>query len=925
MNLSIRTLTVVIYSLWFLSFCGQAQENPDCFACHGDKSATGTRKGKTVSVYVDEKVFASSAHSSLACIQCHADLEKKDFPHDAPLKKVDCGTCHSEENKNYQGSFHGVAAKRGDPLAPGCVDCHGKHDIWPVKNPQSNLLPLRIPFLCGKCHREGTPVSRQREIPQDNILENFSESIHGEGLLKRGLSVSASCVSCHSAHQILPHTDPRSTIARKNIASTCAKCHAQIELVHRKIIRGELWEKEASVLPACVDCHQPHKVRKVFYDQGMANKDCLICHSKPDLKAAKDGRSLFVDFLELEKSRHGAKVSCSQCHAEVSPSLTRPCASITKKVDCGSCHAAMNEQYQKSTHGMLAAKNDLNAPTCKECHGKHGVAGRREAASPIFPSNIPSLCARCHREGAKAAVRIHGPEQQIVSRYTESIHGKGLMKSGLLVTATCTDCHTAHYELPPGDTASSVNPLNLPATCGRCHHGIQEQFVQSIHSKTVSKSDKKLPVCSNCHSAHSIRRADIAGFKLEIMATCGHCHEDISRTYFDTYHGKVTQLGYAKTAKCYDCHGAHDIQPVGDPRSHLSRQNVVQTCQKCHPGATRRFAGYLSHATHHDPAKYPVLFWVFWGMTSLVIGTFFFSGLHTLLWLPRAWQMRKHHREEKFDPHEKQFQRFTRLNRTLHITLVVSFISLAMTGMTLKFSYTGWAVIISRLFGGFEMAGIWHRFAALLMVGIFITHIYDLLRRKRKEYKTWKALLFGPDTMLPTQRDFFEVVGSIKWFLGLGPRPQYGRWTYWEKFDYFAVFWGVFVIGSTGFMLWFPEFVTRFLPGSLINVATIVHSDEALLAAGFIFTIHFFNTHLRPEKFPMDIVVFTGRMPVEEFKRDKPAEYEALVASGELDKYLVEPYPPIVLRAIRTFGWIALTLGFSMVIWIIYGMLFAYR
>jgi cytochrome b subunit of formate dehydrogenase len=179
--------------------------------------------------------------------------------------------------------------------------------------------------------------------------------------------------------------------------------------------------------------------------------------------------------------------------------------------------------------------------------------------------------------------------------------------------------------------------------------------------------------------------------------------------------------------------------------------------------------------------------------------------------------------------------------------------------------------------------------------------------------------------MLPTRKDLADFIGSVKWFLGMGERPRYGRWTYWEKFDYFAVFWGIFVIGSTGLTLWFPEFFTQFIPGWFINVATIIHSDEALLAVGFIFTVHFFNTHLRPERFPMDLVVFTGRMPLEEFKRDKPAEYEALVKNGNLQEYIVEPYPPIVIRAIRTFGWIALATGFSIVVWIIYAMLFAYR
>jgi cytochrome b subunit of formate dehydrogenase len=274
---------------------------------------------------------------------------------------------------------------------------------------------------------------------------------------------------------------------------------------------------------------------------------------------------------------------------------------------------------------------------------------------------------------------------------------------------------------------------------------------------------------------------------------------------------------------------------------------------------------------------------------------------------------------------ERQFIRFTRLQRILHICMIVSFITLALTGLTLKFSYTKWAAVLSRLLGGFESAGNIHRSAALVMFSVFVTHLVDLYRLKRREHGSWRSLLFGPNSMLPNRSDFAEFVGTLKWFVGMGKRPAYGRWTYWEKFDYFAVFWGIAVIGSTGLTLWFPVFFTRFLPGSFLNIATIIHSDEALLATGFIFTVHLFNTHLRPEKFPMDITVFTGRMRLEELERDKPREYESLVASGKLDENLEEAYPSIVIRAIRAFAWVALALGFCIVLWIIYAMLFAYR
>ena len=638
-----RARLLVVICVGFLAggwWSARAQERADCLACHADKTLTGKRGGKTISLYVDGKKVSASVHGSLPCAACHADLQGKDLPHDVPLAKVQCGTCHTSEEAQHSASLHGRAISRGDQLAPRCKDCHGAHEIVPVKDPRSVVSPMRIPFVCGKCHSEGTPVQRQREIHQSNIVENYSESIHGEALLKKGLVVTATCTSCHTAHHILPHTDARSSIARRNIASTCTKCHAQIEQVHRKVIRGELWEKELHVLPACVDCHQPHKVRKVFYDQGMADTDCMRCHSRAEITSSKDGRSLVVKPEEVKGSRH-AKTACSQCHSGVNASHLRPCETITQKVDCSSCHAEVGQQYQKSVHGQLFAKKDQYAPVCTECHGTHGVLGKKDPTSPSFPTNVPVLCARCHREGNRAAIRYTGTQHQIVERYSESIHGKGLLKSGLTVTAMCTDCHTPHSEQPVSNPESSVNSRNLPATCGRCHHGIQEQFLGSIHATQVGKTDKALPVCSNCHTAHTIRRADAEGFKLQIMTQCGQCHEQIAKTYFDTYHGKVSQLGYTKTAKCYDCHGSHDIMAIADPRSHLSRENVVGTCQKCHPGANRRFAGYLTHATHHDPQKYPFLFWTFWGMTGLLVVTFVVGGLHTIFWIPRALQMRR--------------------------------------------------------------------------------------------------------------------------------------------------------------------------------------------------------------------------------------------------------------------------------------------
>ncbi|MEJ2617968.1 MAG: cytochrome c3 family protein, partial [Ignavibacteriaceae bacterium] len=320
-KLNCYTFSICVYFLLLLLFsianCTFAQENDDCLMCHGDNTLTAKKDGKTISLFVNSKKLAASVHSDVQCVDCHADLAGSDFPHKTDVAHAQCVPCHEEEQTLFSEGIHGEAKAKGDPLAPICQNCHGSHDIIPVKSPQSAVSPIKIPFVCGSCHKEGTKVQVQRHIPKDHIFENYSESMHGVGLLQKGLSVTATCASCHSAHKILPPSDPASTIARKNISKTCTKCHQEIETVHRKIIKGKLWEQTPHVLPVCIDCHPPHKIKKVLYEASVANQDCLNCHGRTNLKS-QDGRSMFVDVVKLQSSVH-TKVTCSQCHNTVNP------------------------------------------------------------------------------------------------------------------------------------------------------------------------------------------------------------------------------------------------------------------------------------------------------------------------------------------------------------------------------------------------------------------------------------------------------------------------------------------------------------------------------------------------------------------------------------------------------------------------------
>jgi cytochrome b subunit of formate dehydrogenase len=896
-----------------------AADHDTCLECHGEHDDD--------TPFVDGKLFGTTIHRDLDCVDCHEDVNPDDLPHADDLKPVYCGTCHDDAQADFDASIHGQALNRKLPYAPACKDCHGVHDIFSPADERSMAYKMNVPYLCGKCHREGAPVANTYQIAEHNILENYSESIHGVGLFKKGLMVTAACADCHGAHLILPHTEPRASTSPRNISKTCMKCHSKIEAVHTKIIRGELWEKAPGAIPACTDCHVPHKVRKEVTALTVADRDCLRCHAQEGLYSYEDGDTLLVtvDKEHLDGSMH-ANISCVKCHVDVDPRRKRPCET-SGAVDCSNCHAKISEEYAVSGHGQARAAGIEQAPYCTTCHGSHGTQSHLNEASPTYRARVPALCGDCHRTAGKATEAAHLSQESAFSDYSLSVHGRGLTEKGLLPSAVCIDCHSSHMVLKHSDERSTVSRKNLPATCATCHRGIYKDFIKSIHYSANEEEAEKLPTCASCHSSHTIGEVEKDAFMHEVTAQCGTCHGELAETYLDTMHGKAYRLGYLKAARCSDCHGAHDILATSNPESKVGHKNIVGTCRQCHEDATQRFTGYLTHATHHDPDKYPFLYYSYWAMTFLLVGVFTFFGLHTIMWLPRSFRYMIEHRKAAKRRESKYYiRRFTLPQRITHLCVIVSFLSLALTGMTLKFSSTPWAAFVSEMLGGVRGAGVLHRIAAVITFGYFAFHLTSLIRLKREKRLSFKELCFGKNSMMFNKKDFFDFIGTLKWFVGAGPRPRYGRWTYWEKFDYLAVFWGVAVIGASGLMLWLPELFTRILPGELINVATIIHSDEALLAVGFIFTVHFFNTHLRPEVFPMDTVVFTGLTPLEDYIKDRPEEYEEMKRTGEIRRRLVKKtLSPRQELAVRIMGSIFLGIGLILIALIIYSVLFGYK
>ena len=673
-----------------------------------------------------------------------------------------------------------------------------------------------------------------------------------------------------------------------------------------------------------------------------AKESCLECHNDKTLFKTNNGVaiSLFVDEKIFGKSTHQTN-TCRSCHTDITPK--HPDDDVAAKpVSCGLCHTNEAAIYKTSIHSASLAMGSSGAATCKDCHGHHDVLPAKQADSPVFKMNLPQTCSRCHTNASMTAeYKMKYP--QVGGQYTDSIHGRALLKLGLIVAPSCNDCHGVHDIKRIVDRSSPINHANVAKTCGKCHINVEKTYNTSVHGQILAKGDTKGPVCTDCHSAHEIEQPVNGHFKMASDQRCGRCHQDRLEHYRDTYHGKAMALGKpnvaADVAACYDCHGHHDVLPPSNPASRLSKSNIVATCRQCHPNANVGFTGYKPHANPLDRASDPILHGVFVCMTVLLLGTFSFFGAHTLLWLLRAIYLYRHDskqfREAKIEAQSggEWFTRFAPFHRFLHILVVTSFLLLTMTGMPLKFYYTDWAKMIFHFLGGAETARTLHRFGALITFLYFALHIIQLAllswthRRQLWNPATGRfqptrllGILFGPDSMVPSLQDWRDFVAHNRWFFGKGPRPQFDRWTYWEKFDYFAVFWGVFAIGLSGLFMWFPEFFTRFLPGWSINVALIVHSDEALLAAGFIFTIHFFNTHFRLEKFPMDTVIFSGRISKTELLHERKRWYDRLLKEGRLDEFRIRDEWERWKGIARSFGYLFFGLGLVLLGLIIYAM-----
>jgi len=618
--------------------------------------------------------------------------------------------------------------------------------------------------------------------------------------------------------------------------------------------------------------------------QGM---DCTACH----------------DDVHVTSTAH-PDLACADCHTNVKPDHRRKGVEpLTDAESCGQCHRTIERTLQRSVH-----KDNVG---CTDCHGApHDIRKVDELESAMSPINQPKNCGACHND-----------PPDLIDGYLTSQHGKALLLSGLNAAPSCSDCHGDHHIVDVHDKRAPMSHANSPEMCGRCHSILLDRWENhSTHGQIWQEGREDGPVCITCHSSHAIEDPTRGKTRLKFPETCGGCHEKYITTFRDSFHGQATSLGFVTGAICSDCHTPHENLPAADPDSSVNPAHLAATCGQCHDNVSAGFIKFNPHSDPTNPHGNKAVYFIWLFMMILLIGVFGFFGLHDILWLQRSIVGKLRGEFNSGPYHDPRYiRRFSRVNMAVHATVIVTFLLLAMTGLPLKFHAAPWAQTVVNLFGGVEVARVVHRIAAIGTFGYALFHLSQLFFRGFIVGE--KGMLWGPHSLVPQPKDVKDLWAYLKYFLYLGPRPGGDRWTYWEKFDYMAVFWGIMIIGGSGLMLWFPAFWTSFLPGWVLNAAHVVHSDEALLAVGFIFMFHFFHAPLRIETLPMDIVMFTGKMNIERFMEERPLEYQRLVETGELEKYIVEAPTAKEKRNAYLFGAIGLVTGLILAVAIIWTLL----
>ena len=593
---------------------------------------------------------------------------------------------------------------------------------------------------------------------------------------------------------------------------------------------------------------------------------CADCHDQ-----SKHGTA-YVDDLKL--SIHEG-LECLDCHQDRGTVPHQEQAGFRISSDgCRQCHDDAAEQYTAHGRGDIGEVEDL--PDCADCHGDHDILPSTVKHSKTHPINLPQTCGQCHENldlTTKHAILIDHP----IQIYETSVHGKAT-KGGVYLAATCNDCHStggsAHKILGPGNPASTINHFNIPATCGKCHQAVEQDYLEGIHGQLAARGETDAPVCTDCHGEHGILspddpRSPVSRSKVAEL-TCSPCHEsavlnekygletDRLTTFVDSYHGLKTKAGDTQVANCASCHGVHRILPSSDPTSTVNPNNLQTTCGECHPKITVEMASIPIHGVSGEGLQTPLASLIENLYIVLIVVVI---GLMVAHWLIDLWR----HIKNTIDS-RPQVRRMRTDEVIQHALLAITFIGLVVSGFALRFDQS----FISRFFfgweGGFQLRGTIHRVFAVVFMGTVAWHaVFLTTARGRKFVKD----------MLPVRRDFKFFVNRALYNLGLRDHtPCIQRFSYVEKAEYWALVWGTAIMAITGLALWFDNVVIQLLPKGVLDVALVIHYYEAWLATLAILVWHMYSTVFNPHVYPMNPSWLTGTMPEEMYHHEHPGHLE---------------------------------------------------
>ena len=617
---------------------------------------------------------------------------------------------------------------------------------------------------------------------------------------------------------------------------------------------------------------------------------CLDCHTE-----LAESHLFHPGFGEPDaESVTEPGINCTDCHGahtiryKDDPQYPFSPSSQTSK--CGVCHEVVSAEYLHSAHARALEAGAEAAPTCLGCHQSEQFTASNGHGTSERKIRLAELCLECHVENPEVAGQtIYGTP--FFTSFSASVHGKALFE-GNPDAPSCADCHGSHEVARAADQYSHVSRGQVVASCSQCHEKAAEDYLHSIHAKSFSRGNLDAPVCTDCHGEHNILAptdpdSPVAPLNMAEQV-CGECHGSVKlterydmdpkqvQTYEDSFHGLATRGGEVEAVNCASCHAYHDVRTADDPESWVHPDNLARTCGNCHEGANERFAQGKVHVSIDRASEEPIVYWIAtlytWGIVLIIGGML----LHNFLdFLKKVREKAKAHwfhhpmPEEGSTPH-RLYERLTVNERLQHGLLALSFVILVVTGFMLRYPNAWWVESLRSLSSHiFEWRGLTHRIAGVVMCATGVWHVsyVAFTQRGRQVLRD----------IWPRKKDLTDLIGVMRFNLGLArEKPKFGRFSYMEKTEYWAMMWGSILMGLTGFLLWFENTTIGLFTKLGFDISLTIHFYEAILATAAIVVWHFYFVIFNPDVYPMNLSWLTGKMSEEEMETEHPLQLEEI-------------------------------------------------